>query len=78
MGLFDLPAPIFAIIDGVLAMAMPPVMRLVVWGIFAGWLTMVIYRRLSDQEKIGALKTLQKQQQKAQPAHFLLQLYLYS
>jgi hypothetical protein len=64
MGLFDLPAPIFGAIDGVLAMAMPPVLRLVTWGIFAGWLTMVVYRLFSDQEKIGRLKTLQKTQQK--------------
>jgi len=64
MGLLDLPAPIFGIIDGVLAMAMPPVLRLVVWGILAGWLSMIVYRLFSDQEKIGALKTLQKKQQK--------------
>ena len=64
MGLFDLPAPLFDSIDGVLAMAMPPVLRLVIWGILAGWLTMFFYRLLSNQEKIGALKALQKKQQK--------------
>jgi len=64
MGLFDFPAPIFGAIDGVLAMAMPPLLRLVIWGIFAGWLTMVVYRRFSDQEKIGELKAQQKSQQK--------------
>jgi hypothetical protein len=64
MGLLDLPAPIFSIIDGVLGMAMPPVLRLVIWGILAGWLTMITYRLFSDQEKIGTLKTLQKSQQK--------------
>jgi hypothetical protein len=64
MGLFDLPAPIFGAIDSVLAMALPPVLRLVIWGILAGWLTMIVYRLLSDQEKIGALKALQKNQQK--------------
>jgi hypothetical protein len=64
MGLFDLPAPLFDIIDGVLAMAMPTVLRLVIWGILAGWITMVVYRLLSNQEKIGALKVLQKEQQK--------------
>lgn len=64
MGFFDLPAPIFGAIDSVLAMAMPPVLRLVVWGIFAGWLTMVVYRYFSDQEKIGELKVQQKDQQK--------------
>jgi len=64
MGLFDLPAPIFAAIDSVLAMALPAVVRLVIWGILAGWLTMVVYRFLSNQEKIGELKAQQKTQQK--------------
>jgi len=64
MGLFDAPAPLFTAIDGVLAMALSPVLRLVFWGILAGWLTMVVYRRLSNQEKIGELKLQQKVQQK--------------
>jgi len=64
MGLFDLPAPIFNIIDGALAMMMPPMLRLVFWGILAGWISMVVYRQLSNQEKIGGLKALQKEQQK--------------
>jgi len=64
MGLFDLPAPIFDMIDGALAMAIPPVLRLVIWGVLAGWITMVVYRLLSNQEKIGALKASQKEQQK--------------
>lgn len=64
MGLFDLPAPLFSAVDGVLGMALPPVLRLVIWGILAGWLTMVVYRRLSNQEKIGELKAQQKIQQK--------------
>ena len=64
MGLFDFPAPLFCSIDGVLAMVMPPVLRLAIWGVLAGWLTMIVYRRFSNQEKIGALKALQKEQQK--------------
>jgi hypothetical protein len=64
MGMFDLPAPIFSAIDGVLAMAMPALLRLVLWGVLAGWLSMVLYRVLSDQNKIGELKTQQKEQQK--------------
>ena len=64
MGLFDLPAPIFGAIDSILEMALPPVLRLVIWGILAGWLTMVVYRRLSNQVKIGELKAQQKIQQK--------------
>ncbi len=64
MGLLDLPAPLFTALDNVLGMALPPVLRLVFWGILAGWLTMVVYRRLSNQEKIGELKAQQKVQQK--------------
>lgn len=64
MGLFDLPAPLFGMVDGMLAMVMPAVLRLLAWGIFAGWITMFVYRLLSNQEKIGVLKALQKTQQK--------------
>lgn len=64
MGLFDFPAPLFSFVDGLLAVALPPVLRLAIWGTLAGWLSMIVYRFFSDQEKIGALKTLQKEQQK--------------
>lgn len=64
MGLFDLPAPAFAAIDGILAGFIPDFLRLVLWGILAGWLTMIVYRRLSNQERISILKGEQKQQQK--------------
>ena len=64
MGLFDLPAPLFSIIDGVLAAFLPSVVRLLLWGILAGWISMLVYRLLSSQEKIAALKTRQQQQQK--------------
>lgn len=64
MGFFDLPAPLFGAIDQVLGMALPGVLRLVLWGILAGWLTMVVYRRLSNQERIQVLKAEQKEQQK--------------
>ena len=64
MGLFDLPAPIFGAIDDILAMALTPILRLIIWGILAGWLTMVVYGFFSDQGKIGRLKAQQKKQQK--------------
>ena len=43
---------------------MPPVLRLILWGVFAGWLSMVVYRLLSDQKKIAAFKAQNKKQQK--------------
>lgn len=64
MGLFDLPAPLFSFIDGVLAAFLAPVVRLTLWGILAGWVSMLVYRWLSNQEKMAALKTLQQQQQR--------------
>jgi len=64
MGLFDLPAPLFAFVDDVLAGFLPAVARLVLWGLLAGWVSMLVYRFSSNQEKIAALKTLQQQQQK--------------
>lgn len=63
MGLFDLPAPLFQAVDGVAAMLLPATLRLLLWGVFAGWLTMVVYRRLSNQERIGELKKQQKARQ---------------
>lgn len=64
MGLFDLPGPLFSAIDGALETLLPEVLRLLLWGVLAGWLTMITYRRLSNQERIGQLKAEQKVQQK--------------
>lgn len=63
MGLLDLPAPLFGVVDQFLASFLPASLRLILWSILAGWLTMVLYRRLSRQETLGALKTEQKRQQ---------------
>ena len=60
MGLFDLPAPLFGAVDSVLATFLPAGIRLVLWGILAGWLTMLLYRRWSRQEAISELKQEQR------------------
>lgn len=65
MGFFDLPAPLLAAADQFLAYALPAGLRLVLWGVLCGWLTMLVYRRLSRQEAIAELKTEQKAQQEA-------------
>lgn len=65
MGLFDLPAPLLAAIDQVLAIALSDFFRLLFWGIVCGWLTMVVYRLLSRQDAIAELKSQQKVQQEA-------------
>lgn len=64
MGLFDLPAPLFDIINTVLTSLLPPLFRLIVWGVLAGWLTMLAYRYFSNQEEIAGLKAMQRVQQK--------------
>jgi len=64
MGLFDLPAPLFGAVDQLSSAFLPALVRLVLWGVLAGWLTMLIYRRLSNQDRIRELKQAQKRQQK--------------
>jgi hypothetical protein len=56
MGLLDLPAPLFAWLDGALGHFMPATARLVVWGIAAAILSMALYKTLSSQERITATK----------------------
>jgi len=64
MGLIDLPAPLFSSIDDVLALYVPAVLRLMLWGVLSGWLTMLLYGRFSNQESITRVKKQQKEQQK--------------
>lgn len=60
MGLFDLLAPVLGAIDSVLSGFLPGGLRLALWGVLAGWLTMLLYRKLSRQEAISELKDRQK------------------
>lgn len=64
MGLFDLPAPLFGVIDALLANVLPGLFRLALWGLLSGWLTMVVYRQISNQKQIHSLKLEQREQQK--------------
>lgn len=64
MGLLDLPGPVFGLLDQWLAGVLPSLVRLIAWGVLAGWLTMVVYRRLSNQDRIQVLKGQQKEQQR--------------
>lgn len=56
MGVFDVPAPMFAWLDAQAAVAIPPLGRLILWGIVAGGISMGLYRALSAQERIGRSK----------------------
>lgn len=56
MGLLDLPAPLFASLDQLMAMALPAAFRVIIWGALGGATTMALYRLLSPQAKIGQAK----------------------
>ncbi len=53
LGLFDLPAPVFAWLDAWEAHLLPPLWRLVVWGFLGALVSMGLYRYLSAQERIA-------------------------
>ncbi|HCE40404.1 hypothetical protein Y5W_00840 [Alcanivorax sp. 521-1] len=56
MALFDLPAPLFAAVDAGLATVLPGAARLAVWAVLAGVGTLLLYRLLSPQKRIGQAK----------------------
>lgn len=56
MGLLDLPAPLFAWLDGLLGTLIPPLGRLALWALAAAALSMALYRATSAQERIGQLQ----------------------
>ncbi|MDN5872008.1 MAG: hypothetical protein L0H73_14975 [Nitrococcus sp.] len=56
MGLFDVPAPIFAWLDAQAAAIIPPLGRLILWGIVAALVSMGLYWSLSAQKRIGRAK----------------------
>lgn len=56
MGLFDLPAPLFNVIDQAMAGVLPAALRLAVWALLGSVLTMFLYKMLSPQSRIGTSK----------------------
>lgn len=56
MGVLDLPHPLFALLDPVLAAFLPPAGRLVAWAVIGSLLTLGLYRLLSPQARIGQVK----------------------
>jgi len=53
MGIFDAGGPFLAWLDGHTAGMIPAVIRLALWGLLSGLVSMLLYRWLSDQEGIG-------------------------
>lgn len=60
-GLFDYPAPLFNALDAGLATFLPAWLRLVLFGILSGVLTMLVYRLASNQAGIKAQKARLKE-----------------
>jgi hypothetical protein len=56
VGLLDLPAPLFAWLDGLLSGFLSPTLRLVTWGIIGAGLSMGAYWLLSPQKRIAEAK----------------------
>lgn len=56
MGLLDLPAPLFAWVDGALAGLIPAPLRLTLWGVLAAAISMGLYLVLSPQRRIAQAK----------------------
>jgi len=55
MGLFDLPSPLLDLLDGLLAF-LPPLFRIVLWGLVSGVLSMLLYAMLSPQGRLTSIK----------------------
>jgi len=55
MGVLDFPAPLFLFFDDTIAL-LPAALRLTLWGVVGGALSMVLYAVLSPQKKIAAVK----------------------
>ena len=56
MGVFDLASPLFAWLDGLMAGWLPATARLVLWAVVAAVASMALYRLLSNQAKLTAIK----------------------
>lgn len=56
MGLFDAPAPLFTWLDTQMGNVAPPEVRIVVWGIVGGVVSMLIYRAISAQDRVARAK----------------------
>ncbi|GAA5121156.1 hypothetical protein [Alloalcanivorax gelatiniphagus] len=65
MALFDLPAPLFALVDTGLATLLPAVARLAVWAAVAGVGTLFLYKWLSPQRRIGDAKRAAREARRA-------------
>lgn len=52
-GVLDWPAPLWSALDSALALALPGVLRVLLYALVSAWLCMTIYRRLSRQQELA-------------------------
>lgn len=65
MGLLDLPAPLFGLIDQQLAGLLPAAARLTLWAAFTAAASMTIYQALSPQGRIARTKAAAREGRRA-------------
>ncbi len=63
MGLFDVPMPVLSAIDGVIA-ALPSALRLWLWGMIGGVVSMGLYAVFSPQRRLRAITWLSARSQR--------------
>lgn len=68
-GIFDLPAPLFSLIDATLAVILADTIRLVLWGIVAGAGSMGLYWLTSPQLKLERAKQAASAARRAMSAY---------
>jgi hypothetical protein len=56
MGLLDLPAPLFDLVDQHVLGPLPPVVRLILWAVVGAAISLMLYRWLSPQRRIAGAK----------------------
>jgi hypothetical protein len=56
MGIFDLPAPIFSAVDGLVAPVLPEGLRLALWAALGAAASMGLYRLIAPQAALARLK----------------------
>src|SRR5215510_10542054 len=68
MGLLDLPAPFFDLVDSGLAV-LPPLVRLILWAIAGAAVSLALYRVLSPQRRIAEAKAAALEARRRLNAH---------
>jgi hypothetical protein len=63
MGVLDLPAPLFQLLDGWVAF-LPATLRLILWSVIGAVLSMLLYALMSPQKKISGVKAALRESQK--------------